>query len=60
VQLLLASNGDHRRAPPVDLLIAGAAQAAGVPLLHYDRDYERLAQVTELEHHWCVPDGTPI
>ncbi len=58
LQLLLTASGDHRRVPPVDLLIAGAAEAAGVPLVHYDRDYERLAKVCKVEHHWLLPDGT--
>jgi predicted nucleic acid-binding protein len=58
LQLLLAADGDHRRVPPVDLLIAGAAEAADVPLVHYDRDYERLANVCALEHLWLLPDGT--
>jgi predicted nucleic acid-binding protein len=58
LQLLLAATGDHRRVPPVDLLIASAAEAADVPLVHYDRDYERLACVCSLQHHWFLPDGT--
>lgn len=58
LQLLLATGGDHRRVPPVDLLIASAAEAASVPLVHYDRDYERLANVCTLEHLWLLPDGT--
>ena len=58
LQILLAANGDHRRVPPVDLLIGAAAEAAGVPLVHYDRDYERLGAVSALEHHWVLPDGT--
>jgi predicted nucleic acid-binding protein len=56
-QALLSANGDHRRVPPVDLLIGAAAEQAGVPLIHYDRDYERLAQVSALQQHWFVPDG---
>jgi predicted nucleic acid-binding protein len=58
LQLSLAAHGDHRRVPPVDLLIGGAAETAGVPLVHYDRDYERIARVSKLEHHWLLPDGT--
>lgn len=58
VQLLLASEGDHRRVPPADLLLAAAAEEAGVPLVHYDRDYERVAAVTDLQHLWMVPDGS--
>jgi predicted nucleic acid-binding protein len=57
LQLLLAGDADHRRVPPADLLIAAAADAAGVLLVHYDRDYERLAKVSELRHRWLLPDG---
>lgn len=57
LQASLADNGDHRRVPPVDLLIGAAAEQAGVPLVHYDRDYERLARVSALQHRWLVPDG---
>jgi predicted nucleic acid-binding protein len=58
LQVSLAVTGDHRRVPPIDLLIGCAAEAAGIPLVHYDRDYERIAGVSELEHHWLLPDGT--
>lgn len=58
MQLALAAAGDHRRVPPADLLIAAAALAADVPVLHYDRDYERIAAVTDLQHQWFVPDGS--
>ncbi len=57
LQIAMAAAGDHRRVPPVNLLIGCAAEAAGVPLVHYDRDYERLAKVSSLEHHWLLPDG---
>jgi predicted nucleic acid-binding protein len=58
LQSLLSANGDHRRVPPVDLLIGAAAGRADVPLVHYERDYERLARVSALRHRWLVPDGT--
>jgi predicted nucleic acid-binding protein len=38
-QLELATNGDHRRVPPADLLLASAAEEAGVVLIHYDRGH---------------------
>ena len=57
-QLALAANGDHRRVPPADLLLAAAAEEAGVVLVHYDRDYGRIAAVGSLRHEWLVPDGT--
>ena len=57
-QLELATNGDHRRVPPADLLLASAAEEAGVTLIHYDRDYERIAGVSGLRHEWLASDGT--
>lgn len=57
-QLALAKNGDHRRVPPADLLFAAAAVEADVTLVHYDRDYERIAAVSDLRQQWFVPDGT--
>jgi predicted nucleic acid-binding protein len=58
VQLLLAQEGDHRRVPPADLLLAAAAENADVPVVHYDRDYERIATVADLQHVWLVKDGS--
>jgi predicted nucleic acid-binding protein len=58
VQLLLAPKRDHRRVPPADLLLAAAAEVADIPLVHYDRDYERVAAVTDLRHKWMVADGS--
>lgn len=58
LQLLLAPDGEHRRVPPADLLLAAAAEQSGVPLVHYDRDYERLARVGALQQLWFVPDGS--
>jgi predicted nucleic acid-binding protein len=57
-QLALAATGDHRRVPPADLLLAAAAEESGVGMVHYDRDYERIAAVSELRQQWLVPDGT--
>ena len=57
-QLALSANGDHRRVPPADLLLAAAAQEADVALVHYDRDYERISAVADLRQEWLVPDGT--
>jgi predicted nucleic acid-binding protein len=57
LQLELASREEHRRVPPADLLLAAAAEDAEVTLVHYDRDYERIAAVGGLEHAWFVPHG---
>jgi predicted nucleic acid-binding protein len=56
-QLELATNGDHRRVPPADLLLASTAEEAGVVLIHYDRDYERIAGASGLSHQGLAPDG---
>lgn len=56
-QLALAASGDHRRVPSADLLLGGAAEESDVTLVHYDRDYERIASATGLRHQWLVPDG---
>ena len=45
------------RVPPVDLLIAETAERAATPLIHYDRDYDRIAAVTAQPHLWLVADG---
>lgn len=46
IQELLTSKGEHRSAGPVDLLVAAAAEEAGLTLLHYDRDFETIARTT--------------
>ena len=40
------------------ILLGAAAEQAGVPLVHYDRDYEHLARVSTLRQLWFVPDGS--
>ncbi|MFE7900034.1 PIN domain nuclease [Streptomyces sp. NPDC057424] len=46
VQEQLTAKGEHRSAGPVDLLVAAAAEEAGLTLLHYDSDFETLARTT--------------
>ena len=41
-----------------DLLIAAAAQDAGVGVLHYDEDFDRLATVLSFENRWIAPRGS--
>lgn len=40
-----------------DLLIAAAAESAGLTL-HYDEDYELIAQVTGQSTRWLAPSGS--
>jgi len=57
IQHELALRGQHRVAIP-DLLISAAAQSADLIVLHYDRDFGLIAQVSGLAHEWVVPRGT--
>lgn len=41
-----------------DLLIAAAAVDAAVGVLHYDRHFDRLAEVLEFESRWIAPPGS--
>lgn len=58
VQGALAARGLHRSAPIPVLVIAAAAEAAALVVLHYDRDYERIAGVTGQPMEWIVPAGS--
>jgi predicted nucleic acid-binding protein len=48
----------HRQVKHPDLLIAAAAETAGVPVLHYDAHFEVIATVTGQEVRWIVPRGS--
>jgi predicted nucleic acid-binding protein len=51
------SAGGHRL-PVVDYLVAAAAQEIGAALLHYDRDYDTLAEVMEFDSVWLAAPGS--
>ncbi len=57
---LLAAQGPkhQRQVSHADLLIAAAADAAGVPVLHYDEDYDRIAAVSGIAMQWVRPRGS--
>ncbi|MFS3127726.1 PIN domain nuclease [Nocardioides sp. Bht2] len=46
VQLLLADRGHHRAPSIPDLLIAATAELAGLTVLHLDKDFELIAELT--------------
>jgi len=56
VQGALARRGRHRLPIP-DLIVAAAAESAGLIVLHYDGDFERIAEVTGQPTEWVVPRG---
>jgi predicted nucleic acid-binding protein len=58
VQGLLADRGQHRGANVPDLVVAAAAERAGLTVLHYDADFELIATVTGQQTEWVVPRGS--
>ena len=56
---LSKEGGTHQRSVKhADLLIAAAAEAAGLAVLHYDADYDRIAAVTGQATRWLAQRGT--
>jgi predicted nucleic acid-binding protein len=56
---LARQGGGHQRSVGyADLLIAAAAEGAGIPVLHYDEDFERIAEITGQPHRWIAPRGS--
>jgi predicted nucleic acid-binding protein len=47
-----------QRIPIADYLVAAAAQETGAAVLHYDRDYDTLAEVMAFESIWLAPRGS--
>lgn len=50
--------GYQRRVPVPDLLIAAAAERHGVTVVHYDADFDAIAEVTGQPVRWVAPRGT--
>jgi predicted nucleic acid-binding protein len=48
----------HRRVKHPDLLIAAAAESAGLAVLHYDEDFEAIAAITGQPMRWIAPRGS--
>lgn len=46
VQVLLAGKGHHRATSIPDLLIAATAELAGLTVLHLDKDFELISELT--------------
>jgi predicted nucleic acid-binding protein len=50
----------HHRLPPVDLIIASLADTNGLGILHYDNDYDLIAERTDLSFRsvWLATRGS--
>ncbi len=46
-----------QRLPIVDYLVAAAAQELGAAVIHYDRDFDTLAEIMEFESTWLAPSN---
>jgi hypothetical protein len=57
VQRLLAAKHQRGRKVP-ELLVAAAAEARNLTVLHYDADFDRIANVTGQPCEWIVPAGS--
>lgn len=58
IQALLAESSQHRTVPLPDLLVAACAESAGLVVLHYDVDFERIATITGQPVRWVLPRGS--
>lgn len=56
VQRLLAGRSQRGRKIP-DLLVAAAGEAWNLTVLHYDSDFDLIAEVTGQRTQWVVPAG---
>jgi predicted nucleic acid-binding protein len=57
VQASLAARGEHRALSLVDALVAAVAEVRDLTVLHYDRDFELVAQITGQPQQWIVEPG---
>ena len=57
IQGELARSGRHR-VPIPDLIIAATAEVSDLVLLHYDQDYDLIAEVTRQPAEWVVERGS--
>ncbi|MGH3686876.1 MAG: PIN domain nuclease [Pseudonocardiaceae bacterium] len=58
VHSALAERGQHRSVAIPDLIIAAVAERHEISVLHYDRDFDVIAEVTGQPVEWVVPPGT--
>lgn len=58
-QSQLARSGQHRL-PPSDLMLATIAERHGLDVLHYDHDFDRLRERTDLDFgsEWLAAPGS--
>jgi predicted nucleic acid-binding protein len=58
VLAILGRTSQHRGIGDKDLLIAACAEVHGATVLHYDRDFDRISEITGQPSLWVVPPGS--
>lgn len=58
VQAKLSERGQHRALSLVDALVAAVAEERGLTILHYDSDFELVAEITGQPQQWVVKRGS--
>ncbi len=58
VQATLVERGQHRAVGVADLLIAATAEVERLTVLHYDADFDMIADITGQATEWIVPRGS--
>jgi predicted nucleic acid-binding protein len=58
MRTLSRRSGGAQRIPIADYLIAAAAQELGAGVIHYDNDYDTLAEVMAFDSIWLAPRGS--
>jgi predicted nucleic acid-binding protein len=57
--MALTAKGLHRSAGAVDPLVAATAELQGLPVPHYDEDFETIASFIGRRTRWPAPPGSP-
>ena len=57
VQQSLMGTGHHRAVKLPDLLVAAVAEVEGLTVMHYDADFDRIAEITGQPTQWVVEAG---
>ncbi|MGH3914625.1 MAG: PIN domain nuclease [Pseudonocardiaceae bacterium] len=58
VQRALIACGQHRAIAIPDLIVAAVAEIEGLTVLHYDGDFDLIADITGQPTEWIVPPGS--
>ena len=58
VQGEMVSRGTHRAPSPADFILAACAETNGLTVLHYDKDFDLIAEVTGQPMEWVTPAGS--